>query len=79
MKPTRLLNRFYFRHNNYTWAVLEEQQEDPSVFYKDADLLNITDPCSHPDTIKCGQTGNTCFSYVSSARVCDAAFLCVDG
>lgn len=46
------------RHKNYKWGVLEVHQEDPSIFYAKLDALNVTDPCSHPDTIKCGHTGN---------------------
>ena len=29
------------------------------TFYKDFTELSVTDPCSRPETIKCGITGNT--------------------
>ncbi|XP_076113983.1 uncharacterized protein LOC143082268 [Mytilus galloprovincialis] len=44
------------RHKNYTWAVIDAETLDVTSYYKDEDMLQLKDPCSHPDTIKCGVT-----------------------
>ena len=46
------------RHKNYSWAVIDAENLDVASYYKDEAKLQLTDPCSHPDAIKCGQTGN---------------------
>jgi hypothetical protein len=46
------------RHKNYSWAVIDAENLDVTSYYKDDAKLQLTDPCSHPDAIKCGQTGN---------------------
>lgn len=45
-------------HKTFNWSVLEVQQDDTSIFYQNINHVNITDVCSHPDTIRCGTTGN---------------------
>ncbi|XP_076113981.1 uncharacterized protein LOC143082265 [Mytilus galloprovincialis] len=44
------------RHKNYTWAVIDSENLDITSYYKDDDKLQLKDPCSHPDSIKCGFT-----------------------
>jgi len=44
-------------HRNYTWALIEIKTLDVTMYYKD-DVPLLTDPCSHPDVIRCGKTGN---------------------
>ncbi|VDI18543.1 Hypothetical predicted protein, partial [Mytilus galloprovincialis] len=44
------------RHKNYTWAVIDAETLDVTSYYKDEDMLQLKDPCSHPNTIKCGVT-----------------------
>lgn len=45
------------RHHNYTWAVIDAENLDVESFYKDEDTLQLVDPCSYPNAIKCGHTG----------------------
>ena len=45
------------RYKQYTWAVLHYQESDPVIFYKQTSDLHLTDPCSFPETIACGETG----------------------
>ncbi|XP_060580924.1 uncharacterized protein LOC132737608 [Ruditapes philippinarum] len=44
------------RYTKYYWAVLLVKVNDPTVFYKSTDTLDLKEPCSHPDAIKCGTT-----------------------
>ena len=46
------------RHARYEWAVLVVTVEDPSTFYEPTSNLTLVKPCSHPDAITCGITGN---------------------
>ncbi|XP_046543946.1 uncharacterized protein LOC124254113 [Haliotis rubra] len=46
------------RHRNYTWAVVSGDQVDPSSHYKKDSLMTVTDPCSMPDVVRCGQTAD---------------------
>jgi hypothetical protein len=45
------------RNGNYSWAVIDAENLDVTSYYKDESKLKLTDPCSHPDAIKCGHTG----------------------
>jgi hypothetical protein len=47
------------RHKSYNWGVLKVDVNNADTFYKDFTELSVTDPCSRPETIKCGITGNT--------------------
>ena len=47
------------RHKSYNWGVLKVDVNNADTFYKDFTELSVMDPCSHPETIKCGITGNT--------------------
>ncbi|XP_053401094.1 uncharacterized protein LOC123523194 isoform X2 [Mercenaria mercenaria] len=44
------------RHKAYTWAVLSVREEDATTFYEQATDVVLHDPCSHPDSVKCGTT-----------------------
>jgi len=44
------------RHKSYNWGVLIVDVNNVDTFYKDFTEVLITDPCSHPETIKCGNT-----------------------
>ena len=44
------------RHKSYNWGVLKVDVNNADTFYKDFTEVLITDPCSHPETIKCGNT-----------------------
>lgn len=44
-------------HRNYTWALIEIKALDVTMYYKD-DVPLLTYPCSYPDVIRCGRTGN---------------------
>ncbi|CAG2200973.1 unnamed protein product [Mytilus edulis] len=44
------------RHKNYTRAVIDSENLDITSYYKDDAKLQLKDPCSHPDSIKCGFT-----------------------
>ena len=46
------------RNHNYTWAVIDAENIDVTSYYKDDDTLQLANPCSHPNAIKCGNTGN---------------------
>ncbi|XP_071084119.1 uncharacterized protein [Haliotis cracherodii] len=46
------------RHRNYTWAVVSGDQVDPSSHYKRESLMTVTDPCSMPDVVRCGNTAD---------------------
>jgi len=47
------------RHKSYNWGVLKVDVNNADTFYTDFTELSVTDPCSRPETIKCGITGNT--------------------
>lgn len=50
------------RHGHYKWAVLDASDIlDAAMFYVPGNKLNLFDPCSHPDSIKCGTTGSFIF------------------
>ncbi|XP_060084880.1 uncharacterized protein LOC132564227 [Ylistrum balloti] len=44
------------RHRNYTYAVLRGVAMDVTSYYHPTNLLSLPDPCSHPESIKCGNT-----------------------
>ncbi|XP_033751510.1 LOW QUALITY PROTEIN: uncharacterized protein LOC117335547 [Pecten maximus] len=44
------------RHRNYTFAVLKGVAVDATTYYLPTNVLTLPDPCSHPDSIQCGQT-----------------------
>ncbi|CAC5375018.1 unnamed protein product [Mytilus coruscus] len=44
------------RHPAYQWAVVEVKINNAFTFYKKYTDIVISDPCSHPDMIQCGQT-----------------------
>ncbi|KAJ8299760.1 hypothetical protein KUTeg_023820 [Tegillarca granosa] len=45
------------RHGNYKWAVLDASYIlDAATFYRPENKLSLSDPCSHPNSIKCGTT-----------------------
>lgn len=46
------------RHSSYQWAVVEVKTNNAFTFYEKYTDIVIKDPCSHPDMIQCGQTGN---------------------
>ena len=46
------------RHRSFQWGVILVQINEALTYYKDFTEVKITDPCSHPDRIKCGATGN---------------------
>ena len=46
------------RHKSYTWGVIQATVNNVDRFYKSFTDIIITDPCSHPDVITCGHTGN---------------------
>ncbi|KAL4221421.1 hypothetical protein ACF0H5_019679 [Mactra antiquata] len=46
------------RHKNYKWAVLTLTVDDPLMFYKSTSDISLSDPCSHPNAMKCGTTEN---------------------
>ncbi|XP_021356985.1 uncharacterized protein LOC110452658 [Mizuhopecten yessoensis] len=46
----------HLRHRNYTYAVLRSLAVDVTSYYRPTSLLSLPDPCSHPDSLKCGHT-----------------------
>ncbi|XP_078321865.1 uncharacterized protein LOC111103999 isoform X3 [Crassostrea virginica] len=44
------------RYNSYTVAVLKAQNMDVTTYYLPSTTLSLSDPCSHPDAIKCETT-----------------------
>lgn len=52
------------RHKDFTWAVLEMRSLDVVTYYKDFNSIDLPDPCSHPDAVKCGHTGKTFASFI---------------
>lgn len=48
------------RHGNYQWAVLDASHIlDAASFYRPEYKLNLSEPCLHPNAIKCGTTGQS--------------------
>lgn len=47
------------RHTSYQWGVIQIKSIDAQTFYKELTDIVISDPCSHPDSVQCGQTGIT--------------------
>ncbi|CAC5390405.1 unnamed protein product [Mytilus coruscus] len=45
------------RHRNYTWAVCKIINSSSNIMHYKDDILQLTDPCSSPNAIKCGITG----------------------
>ncbi|CAG2198378.1 unnamed protein product [Mytilus edulis] len=43
------------RHSSYQWAVVKVKTNNAFTFYKKYTDVVISDPCSHPDMIQCGQ------------------------
>ncbi|CAC5375358.1 unnamed protein product [Mytilus coruscus] len=50
------------RHKSYQWGVVQVKNIDAQTFYTEFTDIVISDPCSHPDSIQCGQTGD---SYIN--------------
>ncbi|WAR04731.1 hypothetical protein MAR_020100, partial [Mya arenaria] len=44
------------RYKHYNWAVLLINNEDPTIFYDTNDHIDLRYPCTHPETIACGET-----------------------
>ncbi|CAC5375033.1 unnamed protein product [Mytilus coruscus] len=44
------------RHKPYQWGVVEVNSNNAQTFYKEFTDVVISDPCSHPNTVLCGQT-----------------------
>ncbi|XP_076075242.1 uncharacterized protein LOC143046127 [Mytilus galloprovincialis] len=44
------------RHTSYQWGVIQIKSIDAQTFYKELTDIVISDPCSHPDSVQCGQT-----------------------
>ncbi|XP_076075248.1 uncharacterized protein LOC143046131 isoform X2 [Mytilus galloprovincialis] len=44
------------RYKSYQWGVVEVNSNNAQTFYKEFTDVVITDPCSHPNTVICGQT-----------------------
>jgi hypothetical protein len=49
------------RHRNYKYAILDAKSIDVTTYYRQVNQLELTDPCSHPDKIRCGETRNVYF------------------
>lgn len=45
------------RYNSYTVAVIIARNMDATSYYLPSTTLSLSDPCSHPDAIKCDTTG----------------------
>lgn len=46
------------RHSSFNWAVLDASNIlDASTYYLQENRLALSDPCSHPESVKCGTTG----------------------
>ena len=53
------------RYKSYKVAVLNAKSVDVTTYYLPTNKLSLSDPCSHPDAIKCTSTGmQKCFCYV---------------
>nr|XP_034332757.1 uncharacterized protein LOC105327902 isoform X2 [Crassostrea gigas] len=46
------------RYNSYTVAVITARNMDVTSYYLPSTTLSLSDPCSHPDAIKCDTTGH---------------------
>ena len=44
------------RHRNYKYAIIDAKSVDVTTYYRQVNQLVLTDPCSHPDQIRCGTT-----------------------
>ncbi|WAR04893.1 hypothetical protein MAR_020262 [Mya arenaria] len=44
------------RYKHYNWAVISISNEDPTIFYGTNDNVGLRYPCTHPETIACGET-----------------------
>ena len=45
------------RHRAYVYAIINAKTVDVTTYYEQINQLDLVDPCSHPDAIKCGSTG----------------------
>lgn len=45
------------RYKSYKVAVLNARSVDVTTYYLPTNTLSLSDPCSHPDAIKCTSTG----------------------
>ena len=45
------------RHRAYVYAIINARTVDVTTYYEQINQLDLVDPCSHPDAIKCGSTG----------------------
>lgn len=45
------------RYKSYTVAVLNAKSLDVTTYYLPTKTLSLSDPCSHPDAVKCSSTG----------------------
>lgn len=45
------------RYNSYTVAVIIARNMDATSYYLPSTTLSLSDPCSHPDAVKCDTTG----------------------
>ncbi|WAR05722.1 hypothetical protein MAR_021091 [Mya arenaria] len=44
------------RYKHYNWAVISISNEDPTIFFGTNDTVGLRYPCTHPETIACGET-----------------------
>lgn len=44
------------RHKDFIWAVIEVKALDTLIYYKDFNEIQLSEPCSHPDMVRCGHT-----------------------
>ncbi|XP_071151404.1 uncharacterized protein, partial [Mytilus edulis] len=56
------------RHKNYTWAVIDSENLDVTSYYQDDAKLQLRDPCSHPDSVKCGFTEKEYINAIFSTK-----------
>ena len=54
------------RYNSYTVAVLKAQNLDVTTYYLPSTTLTLSDPCGHPDAIKCETTGQYSMKFIYS-------------
>jgi hypothetical protein len=43
-------------NRNYKYAIIDGKTVDVTTYYRQVNQLVLTDPCSHPDQIRCGTT-----------------------
>lgn len=46
------------RHGLYTWGLIQVKDNYADRYYKSFTDMSIKDPCSHPDVLSCGITGD---------------------